>query len=374
MSRDAIQDILSSIEQPSRYLGTEINTVKKDPGKVKMRIALAFPDVYEIGTSHFGLSILYHILNQRNEIAAERVFAPGLDMDAALRKHKLPILSLESQIPLLEFDIIGFSLLYELNYTNILSILDLSNIPFYASQRDDSHPLVIAGGPCTCNPEPVADLFDANSGGAIQFDWARAGRVVKRSNTATRPPAAIPSKGQKPHSRLTAPAWNGSSRLLEKTFRPPLRHRPARAPKLIEFRELASRGELDLRWHDACFWSLSKGNAMRLVPGRWAMAVSLSVAPVVPGSTLAARYAIYGRPFGATLLALLCLLPVGLLTGELYQSLFAWGAGGIVALAWGVFLGARLGGLSGDAHGAIGLSAELGVLYSFVISSVIEIT
>ena len=161
MSQYSIQDLLSSVEQPSRYLGTEINTIKKDPGKVKLRLALAFPDLYEIGTSHFGLSILYHILNQRKEIAAERIFAPGLDMEAELRSKKRPLLSLESQTPLLEFDIIGFSLLYELNYTNILNILDLSNIPFYASQRDHSHPLIIAGGPCTCNPEPVADFFDA---------------------------------------------------------------------------------------------------------------------------------------------------------------------------------------------------------------------
>ena len=161
MSQYSIQDILSSVEQPSRYLGTEINTIKKDPGKVKLRLALAFPDLYEIGTSHFGLSILYHILNQRSEIAAERIFAPGLDMEAALRSEGLPLLSLESQTPLLEFDIIGFSLLYELNYTNILNILDLSNIPFYASKRDHTHPFIIAGGPCTCNPEPVADFFDA---------------------------------------------------------------------------------------------------------------------------------------------------------------------------------------------------------------------
>ena len=161
MSQYSIQEILSSVEIPSRYLGTEINTIKKDPSRVKLRLALAFPDLYEIGTSHFGLSILYHILNQRKEIVAERIFAPGLDMETALRSNKLPLLSLESKTPLLEFDIIGFSLLYELNYTNILNILDLSNIPFYASQRDHSHPLIIAGGPCTCNPEPVAEFFDA---------------------------------------------------------------------------------------------------------------------------------------------------------------------------------------------------------------------
>ncbi|MGD2268883.1 MAG: TIGR03960 family B12-binding radical SAM protein [Desulfobacterales bacterium] len=161
MRKDSIQDILPFVEQPSRYLGTEINTIKKDPAAVRLHIALAFPDLYEIGTSHFGLSILYHVLNRRKEIAAERVFAPGLDMEARLRSANHPLVSLESQLPLREFDIVGFSLLYELNYTNILNILDLSKIPFYASQRNNAHPLIIAGGSCTCNPEPVADVFDA---------------------------------------------------------------------------------------------------------------------------------------------------------------------------------------------------------------------
>jgi radical SAM family uncharacterized protein/radical SAM-linked protein len=161
MSQNVLQEILPLVQKPSQYLGSEINTIKKDLSKVKLRFALVFPDLYEIGTSHFGLQILYHILNQREEIAAERVFAPGADMEAHLRSSQLPIVSLESQIPLREFDIIGFSLLYELNYTNILTIFDLSNIPFMASQRDTSFPLIIAGGPSTSNPEPVADFFDA---------------------------------------------------------------------------------------------------------------------------------------------------------------------------------------------------------------------
>ena len=161
MSITTIQDILPLIEQPSRYLGSEINTIKKDHSRVKLCFALAFPDLYEIGTSHFGLQILYHILNLHHEIAAERVFAPGTDMEAHLKSSGIPIMSLESHKPLDQFDIIGFSLLYELNYTNILTMLELANIPFFARQRDVSHPLVIAGGPCTCNPEPVADFFDA---------------------------------------------------------------------------------------------------------------------------------------------------------------------------------------------------------------------
>jgi radical SAM family uncharacterized protein/radical SAM-linked protein len=156
-----IDDLLPFVEKPSRYLGSEINTVKKDLDRVKLRVALAFPDLYEIGTSHFGMQILYHILNADPDIAAERVFAPGVDMQALLRDTGQPLFSLESRAPLSRFDIIGFSLLYELNYTNVLTILDLADIPFLAADRDHSHPLVVAGGPCTCNPEPMADFFDA---------------------------------------------------------------------------------------------------------------------------------------------------------------------------------------------------------------------
>ncbi len=161
MSTKTIEDILPLVEKPSRYLGGEINQIKKDPARVKLRIALAFPDLYEIGTSHFGMQILYHILNKRADIAAERVFAPGVDMEGHLRASGLRLFSLESRQPLDCFDIIGFSLLYELNYTNILTILELAGIPFYASQRDHTYPMIVAGGPCTCNPEPVADFFDA---------------------------------------------------------------------------------------------------------------------------------------------------------------------------------------------------------------------
>ena len=161
MAINSIDDILPLVEKPSRYLGTEINIIKKDPHRVALRFALVFPDLYEIGTSHFGMQILYHILNAHPDIAAERVFAPAMDMDHHLRSSGLRLFSLESRQPLDRFDIIGFSLLYELNYTNILAMLDLSGIPFYAAQRDDAFTLVIAGGPCACNPEPVADFFDA---------------------------------------------------------------------------------------------------------------------------------------------------------------------------------------------------------------------
>ena len=150
----------AAIEKPSRYLGSEINACRKDPSQVALRVALAFPDLYEIGTSHFGLQILYHILNGRPEVAAERVFAPAVDLEDHLRRTTTPLFSLESHTPLNRFDIIGFSLLYELNYTNILTMLELSGIPWRAAERDSRHPFVIAGGPCTCKPRtrPGRDL------------------------------------------------------------------------------------------------------------------------------------------------------------------------------------------------------------------------
>ena len=156
-----IQDILPLVEAPSRYLGSEVNTVRKDHRQVKLKFALAFPDLYEIGTSHFGLQILYHILNKRPDVVAERVFTPAPDMQTYLRQREIPLSSLESGCPLGQFDILGFSLLYELNYTNVLAMLDLAGIPLRSNDRDQQHPLIIAGGPCTCNPEPVADFFDA---------------------------------------------------------------------------------------------------------------------------------------------------------------------------------------------------------------------
>ncbi|AQV03146.2 B12-binding domain-containing radical SAM protein [Desulfococcus multivorans] len=161
MNTGDIQDILPLVSQPSRYLGSEINIVKKDLNRVALKVALAYPDLYEVGTSHFGLQILYDILNRRDDIAAERVFTPAVDMAARLRETGRPLSTLESGVPLGRFDIVGISLLYELNYTNVLTLLDLSDIPLYARERNADHPLIIAGGPCTVNPEPVADFFDA---------------------------------------------------------------------------------------------------------------------------------------------------------------------------------------------------------------------
>ena len=143
------------IKRPSRYLGNEINSIKKDLATAEVSIALTFPDVYEVGMSHFGLKILYHILNSCDWLAAERVFSPWVDLEKELRDRGIPISSLESSRPLLDFDIVGFSLQHELSFTNVLNILHLSRIPFLSEQRDHSFPLIIAGGPACFNPEPV---------------------------------------------------------------------------------------------------------------------------------------------------------------------------------------------------------------------------
>lgn len=161
MSDITIQDILSLVQMPSRYLGCEVNHIKKPWESVHLHVALAFPDLYEIATSHFGIQILYAMLNDRNDILVERVFAPAEDMEALLREKQRGLCSLESSTPLHKFDIIGFSLLYELNYTNMINMLDLAGISLFSQQRQSDEPFVIAGGPCMCNPEPVADFFDA---------------------------------------------------------------------------------------------------------------------------------------------------------------------------------------------------------------------
>ncbi|HEJ83988.1 MAG TPA: TIGR03960 family B12-binding radical SAM protein, partial [Desulfobacteraceae bacterium] len=155
------QSWFSRIKRPSRYLGNEINVVKKDPAAADVSVALAFPDVYEVGMSHLGLKILYHILNRQEWMAAERVFCPWIDLEQELRARGLPLGSLESGRPLSDFDIVGFSLQHELTHSNVLTMLELSGIPFLAGQREFPFPLVIAGGPACFNPEPVALLFDA---------------------------------------------------------------------------------------------------------------------------------------------------------------------------------------------------------------------
>ena len=156
-----IQTILPYVETPGRYIGAEANTIKKNHQQIPCKIVLAFPDMYEIGTSHMGVQVLYHIINQHPKALAERVFAPAPDMAVCLKNQHVLLPSLETKTSLQQFDIIGFSLLYELNYTNILSMLDLAQIPFYSSERENNFPLIIAGGPCACNPEPMSDFFDA---------------------------------------------------------------------------------------------------------------------------------------------------------------------------------------------------------------------
>jgi radical SAM family uncharacterized protein/radical SAM-linked protein len=155
------QPWFSKIIHPSRYLGDEINSIYRDPSNVEVYIALAFPDVYEIGMSHLGLKILYHILNSQDWLSTERVFAPWVDLESELKRRNIPLTSLESGRPLSEFDIVGFSLQHELCYTNILSMLDSANIPLLSEERGPMDPLIIAGGPACFNPEPVATLFDA---------------------------------------------------------------------------------------------------------------------------------------------------------------------------------------------------------------------
>ncbi len=154
-------EILHKIIRPARYTGGEWNSVVKDWDAVLIKVALAYPDTYEIGMSNLAVPILYEILNKEADVLAERVYAPWVDMEAALRGNKEHLFSLESQRPLKDFNIIGFSLGYELGYTNVLNMLDLAGIPVLAAERDDSYPLIIAGGTCTLNPEPMADFIDA---------------------------------------------------------------------------------------------------------------------------------------------------------------------------------------------------------------------
>ncbi|HUL37830.1 MAG TPA: TIGR03960 family B12-binding radical SAM protein [Thermodesulfobacteriota bacterium] len=161
MDGDRLKEFLSLVSKPVRYLGHEIHSIRKDPAEVRLNFCLAFPDVYEVGMSHLGMQILYHILNGRKGIACERAFAPWVDMEKVLREKRIPFSSLESSTPLSQFDIVGFSLQYELCLTNVLNMLNLSNIPLFSEDRDERFPLIIAGGPLTFNPAPVADFFDA---------------------------------------------------------------------------------------------------------------------------------------------------------------------------------------------------------------------
>ncbi len=161
MRKLALNDeILLSIEKPARYIGGEINSVMKDRDQVDIRFAMCFPDVYEIGMSHLGIQILYDMFNRRSDVWCERVYSPWVDLDKIMREKNIPLFALESQDPIRDFDFLGITLQYEMCYTNILQILDLGKIPLLAKDRTEACPIVIGGGPCAYNPEPIAAFFD----------------------------------------------------------------------------------------------------------------------------------------------------------------------------------------------------------------------
>lgn len=153
------EDILRRVQKPARYIGNEINMAVKDPTTVKVRFAMCFPDVYEVGMSHLGIKILYHLLNEREDTYCERVFAPWVDMEEEMRKNDIPLYALETKDPIKDFDFVGFTLQYEMSYTNIINMLDLAGIPFLSKDRE-SGPFVVFGGPSAFNPEPLADVAD----------------------------------------------------------------------------------------------------------------------------------------------------------------------------------------------------------------------
>ncbi|MFC2058023.1 TIGR03960 family B12-binding radical SAM protein [Chloroflexota bacterium] len=157
---DDLDSILYKVNRPARYTGGEWNSVVKAWESAEVRVALSYPDIYEIGMSNFGLAIIYDLVNKKSGVLAERVFAPWVDMETEMRRLGIPLFTLESRRPVRDFDIFGFSQGYEMTYTNVLNMLDLAGIPLFAAQRDDAYPLVVAGGSCSVNPEPMADFFD----------------------------------------------------------------------------------------------------------------------------------------------------------------------------------------------------------------------
>ena len=161
MRKQALSDeILLKIEKPARYIGNEVNSVVKDLADIEVRFAMCFPDVYEIGMSHLGIQILYDMFNQWEDVYCERVYSPWMDLDKIMREQDIPLFALESQDPIKDFDFLGITIQYEMCYTNILQVLELSKIPLESKERTWEHPVVIGGGPCSYNPEPLADFFD----------------------------------------------------------------------------------------------------------------------------------------------------------------------------------------------------------------------
>lgn len=189
MKKPALRDeILMLVEKPARYIGNEVNAIVKDKEKIALRFAMCFPDVYEIGMSHLGIQILYSMLNEWEDVWCERVYSPWADLDQIMRKESIPLFGLESQEPIKDMDFLGITIQYEMCYTNILQILDLSQIPLLAKDRGEDMPIVIGGGPCVYNPEPIADFFDLFYIGEGEtqyrplFDWY----LENRKNGGTR--------------------------------------------------------------------------------------------------------------------------------------------------------------------------------------------
>ncbi|MEG2732949.1 MAG: TIGR03960 family B12-binding radical SAM protein, partial [Clostridium sp.] len=184
MRKLALSDeVLLQVDKPARYIGGEVNSVNKDPKKVEVRFAMCFPDVYEIGMSHLGIQILYDMFNQRDDVYCERVYSPWTDLDKIMREKEIPLFAVESQDPIKEFDFLGITLQYEMCYTNILQILDLSKIPLHACDRTEEDPIVIGGGPCSYNPEPIAEFFDMfyiGEGEVIYFELMDCYKKIKR--------------------------------------------------------------------------------------------------------------------------------------------------------------------------------------------------
>lgn len=176
-------EILLQIDKPARYIGGEVNMVKKDPSRVDIRFAMCFPDVYEIGMSHLGIQILYDMFNRRDDIYCERVYSPWTDLDKLMREKHIPLFACESQDPVRDFDFLGITLQYEMCYTNILQVLDLSQIPLHACDRTEEDPIVIGGGPCSYNPEPIAEFFDLfymGEGEVVYFEMMDRYKEIKK--------------------------------------------------------------------------------------------------------------------------------------------------------------------------------------------------
>ncbi|MCC8024244.1 MAG: TIGR03960 family B12-binding radical SAM protein [Clostridium sp.] len=190
MKKLALTDeILLSIQQPARYIGGEVNMVEKDPDKVDIRFAMCFPDVYEIGMSHLGIQILYSMFNSREDVYCERVYSPWMDLDPVMREKDIPLFTLETQEPVKDFDFLGITLQYEMCYTNVLQVLDLSGIPLHACDRTEEHPIVIGGGPCAYNPEPLAEFFDLfyiGEGETVYFELMDRYKENKKAGGARR--------------------------------------------------------------------------------------------------------------------------------------------------------------------------------------------